>query len=689
MRFKPKPNDILSMFGERYVVQPLPSAPHIPYSSEGGRAFVYQLKDQKGDYFALKVFKRKFRGAGLVDSTQHLAQIEKFEGLRAASRRVLPPGAAIIEKHPDLVYAMLMPWISGSTWFDVLVNARDKGTYFNSEFAVKLSAQFLKVMAALEQEGYAHSDISQGNLIIGQQQPEVELLDLEDMYLPGAPPPAQDYRGSPGYRHRSGDQGATTWCSEGDRYATAVMAAEMLLLTNQKAARLATDTGYFQNHCQDPVGQERFEAAKDTLRNIAPGFTELFQKAWHSESLGDCPKIADLREAINETTAKTITIDVAPPPEVPGVVWEKQNGNQPTQTVVIDPPQAPPASSRTKQAPEGFWSSGPASTPPPEPQPATMQPPPSSQPEIWVIVIAIVVLILLLVWFFSGSGQQTQGNSTAPEPSPTSQLSVADSSNQKGIPASPKPKPTIAAQSEQGATSNEDALIIQTIDGDWQFSIGNLDSALTIKSGVGEFVSESLYVVEQEVSAVAPPGGLKGILLKGETPVLGGTRIRPSGYAADEILIQWRPDGSFKAWDRDNVNVKRWEVLTVKSFNPAPDWEGPESDYLTARNIAGNWQFSNFSVKRYAASLVFRKGRGVFTTQTSLNVTQQARAEVAGQGILVRCSNPTLSRENVRAPDFNPDMLFFQRQPGGAFKVWIRDGVSVKDWSPIRVKSHP
>lgn len=684
------------MFGERYVVQPLPSAPHIPYSSEGGRAFVYQLKDQKGDCFALKVFKRKFRGASLADSTHHLAQIEKFEGLRAASRRVLLPGETIIEKHPDLAYAMLMPWISGSTWFDVLVNARDKGTYFNSEFAVKLSAQFLKVMAGLEREGYAHSDISQGNLIVGQQQPEVQLLDLEDMYLPGAPPPAQDYKGSPGYRHRSGDQGATTWCSEGDRYSTAVMAAEMLLLTNQQAASLATDTGYFMSHCQDPVGQERFEMAKDMLRNIAPGFTELFQKAWHSESLSDCPKIADLREAINETAAKTTTINVAPPPKVSGVVWEKRNGNQPTQSVVIGPPQAPPARSRTNEAPEGFWSSGPASTLPPKPQPATTQSLPSPQAKIWVIVIAIVALILLLVWLFSGSGRQTHGNSTWPEPSPTSQLSVADSSNRKGIPAShkgipasPTPETTIAAKSEQSATANEDALIIQAIDGDWQFSGENLDSALTIESGVGEFVSESLYDVEQAVSAFAPPLGLKGILLKGENPALGGTRIHPSSYAADEILIQRRPDGSFKAWDRDNVNVKQWEVLTVKSFNPDSDWEEPESDYLTARNIAGDWQFSNFSVKRYSASLVFRKGRGVFTTQTTLSVTQRARAEVTDQGILVRCSNPMLSQENVRAPDFNPDMLFFQRQPGGAFRVWIRDGVNVKDWSPLKVKSHP
>ncbi len=79
MRFEPKPNEVLSMFGERFVVQPLPSAPHIPYSSEGGRAFVYQLRDQKGEYFALKVFKKRFQSATLADSTKHLAKIENFE----------------------------------------------------------------------------------------------------------------------------------------------------------------------------------------------------------------------------------------------------------------------------------------------------------------------------------------------------------------------------------------------------------------------------------------------------------------------------------------------------------------------------------------------------------------------------------------------------------------------------------
>jgi hypothetical protein len=72
-----------------------------------------------------------------------------------------------------------------------------------------------------------------------------------------------------------------------------------------------------------------------------------------------------------------------------------------------------------------------------------------------------------------------------------------------------------------------------------------------------------------------------------------------------------------------------------------------------------------------------------------MRVIQQARAEITDQGILVWCSNPMLSEEAVRAPDFSPDKLFFQRQTNGVFKVWQRDDVNVNEWTPLEVRSHP
>jgi hypothetical protein len=701
MRFEPKPNDTLILFGERYVVQPHPSASHIAYSSEAGRAFVYQLKGQKGDYFALKVIKPKFRGANLADSPRHLVSIEKFEGLRAANRSVVLPEEPIVKTFPALEYAMLMPWISGSTWFDVLNNAKNHGTYFDSPFAIKLCAQFLNVMAALEQAGYAHSDISPGNLIVGKRHPDVQLIDLEDMYLPGAPAPAEDYTGSPGYRHHSGDQGATTWRSEGDRYATAVMAAEMLVLTNRKLARLATDTGYFASHCLDEDGAKRFDSAKGLLTNTAPGFARLFKQAWFSDSLGDCPKIADLRASLDETPAKPAIRITSSLPKVTGVAWSALDGAKVDATVTVDIEEPISSPSRTAKAPPGFWGNAPQPEQKAEPQ-VTSRPPQQTQPQskVWVIVLAIVALILFLVWLASVSNQGARNNTPSPEPTlavQTTQTPVAISSMRRPIPSptSPAPEATIATQRGQeqdaaaGGGADAGVLTVNAIDGAWVFSTKDWNITLTIKNGVGQFASIMLYALDQTVTSAAPPSGLRGIVLKGAYPTLSGTRIQPSRYAPDEILLLRQTGGSFKAWVRDNVYVKEWETLQVDSFKPGADWEESYGDDLTMKNIAGVWKFSNFSEGKYPAVLVIREGRGIFRTQTAIRVTEQARAEIIDQGILVSCFNPMLSDDGVSAPNFSPDKLLFQRQDDGSFRVWLRDDVTIKNWTHLKVISHP
>jgi serine/threonine protein kinase len=654
MRFEPNPNDTLSIFGERYVVQPHPCVPRIPYSSEAGRAVVYQLKDQKSEYFALKVFRPKFRSANLADLSQHLVRIENFEGLRAAHRRVVLPGAHIVEKFPDLKYAMLMPWISGTTWFDMLIKAKDHETYFSTAGAVKLCAQFLKVMAAIEQAGYAHADISQGNLIVGNQHPDVQLIDLEDMYMPGAPTPAEDYRGSPGYRHRSGDQGATTWCSEGDRYATAVMAAEMLLLTDRGAARLATDTGYFAGHCQDEDGKERFDLARGVLAKIAPEFTPLFEQAWFSDSLSDCPKIADLHKSLNEISSKT-EIKITAPMLGP-VTWKPWDGLHKGEAIHKDNSSQSNQRGQAAKPPRGYWEER------PQPEKSVKLPPLTQQQSLLktlAIVIAIVASIFFLLWIISGSNRGARNNF-------------------------PQPAATLVNQRMQ--TPDAGALRINGIDGVWKFYADGHESTLMINKGFGRFESISLYLIDQSVTSVALPRKVKGILLKGENPVLAGTQIRPSNYVADEIFIQRQSDGSWKAWNRDIVG--EWETLQVESFKPDFDWEESKGEYLTTKNIAGIWQFSNFSSK-YPAALSFGQGQGIFRTQIAMKVTQQARAEITDQGILVSCSNPMLSEDAVEAPNFSPDRLFFQRQTDGSFKVWLKDDVNIKDWTTLKVISHP
>ena len=90
------------------------------FGQEGRKAIVYQVQ-RDSELYALKVFKRQFRGAYLVDICRKLARLV-LRGLEVCARRCLTQATAeaAIEEHPELEYAVVMPWIQGATWFDII-----------------------------------------------------------------------------------------------------------------------------------------------------------------------------------------------------------------------------------------------------------------------------------------------------------------------------------------------------------------------------------------------------------------------------------------------------------------------------------------------------------------------------------------------------------------------------------------
>ncbi len=149
----------------------------------------------------------------------------------------------------------------------------------------------------------AHTDLSPGNVVFELGSCDVQLLDLEDMYMPAAPG-AKVALGSQGYRHPSGDtSGENFWRPEGDRYAAAVLAAEILVLSNRDLARLATDEGFFTDHRLCAQASSRFDEAKALLSKVAPTFAAVFERAWLAETLNECPRVSELYEAAREDAA--------------------------------------------------------------------------------------------------------------------------------------------------------------------------------------------------------------------------------------------------------------------------------------------------------------------------------------------------------------------------------------------------
>lgn len=120
--FNPAPGQAISLFDEEFTVEPHPKVPSIAYAREGGRGTIYEVCDTRGQAFALEVFKRRAQRTDQSRTTQRLRAYAGMRGLRAAYRRVVPGAAS--GGSEALAGSLLMPWIDGDTWFDVLQRAK-------------------------------------------------------------------------------------------------------------------------------------------------------------------------------------------------------------------------------------------------------------------------------------------------------------------------------------------------------------------------------------------------------------------------------------------------------------------------------------------------------------------------------------------------------------------------------------
>lgn len=435
--FDPSVGDVIRLFGDEFVLQEHPAARGMVFAAEAGRATVYQVRDRQRRPWALKVFFPKFRTPRVIESTKHLRSVESFEGLMAASRRVVTPDEGDARTIPELHYSVLMHWVPGRTWYDLLEIAGSSGRekpIHRITVARQLTSRFLTVMDRLEESGIAHTDISAGNVTVEHNAKDTQLLDLEDMYLPQGSAPVVTTTGTPGYSHPNVISPENTWQAAGDRYATAVLSAELLLMANKQFAKDATSNGYFTGHRNDPPAQSRFTVAEPYLRDVAPSFAKLVVEAWTSDSLKACPRIRQLHEAARKDWStirvptpagtKPTTAPVqdpvstsAPPPDRGRVWFEKESkvsfSNEPAAPRVNAPkrpatppaPPDPPPSARPQQPgstrPRVYFESSPV--PPQTTTPPAATPAPGSSPRTATVIAWLIVIALLLIWLADNS----------------------------------------------------------------------------------------------------------------------------------------------------------------------------------------------------------------------------------------------------------------------------------------------
>ena len=306
MTFQPVPNQEISIDNLVYRVAEHPSAPGIPYGQEGREAIVYQLLAENGETRALKVFRPRFRTPSLVLQADRIAPLDSLPGLQVCQRVVLTPSRheALLKSHPDLIYAVLMPWVEGFTWQELLLENRE----LVPEQSLTIARAISKMLLAMEERGIAHCDLSASNLILSTDlsSPSVGLVDVEGMHTPDLSRPKTLPAGSPGYAHQTAPQGL--WSTEADRFAGAVLMAEILGWSIAEVREAAWGENYFppQEMQQD---NDRYQTLVTSLRaHWGDDVASLFTRAWHSDTLTDCPTLGEWLVALPDEVLTPVVI---------------------------------------------------------------------------------------------------------------------------------------------------------------------------------------------------------------------------------------------------------------------------------------------------------------------------------------------------------------------------------------------
>lgn len=294
--FNPGPNESLTIAGYNYIVKPHPSVPAFAFGQEGRKAFVYQIGGgPNNELYALKKFKVAYRLPELVDVCDSLARFAQWRGLEVCGRQCLHQGIHddVLSEYPDLEYAALMPWITGSTWYDIVISA----TPLSRLEAMTFANATAQVLASLEEAGLAHCDIAAPNIIINGTTGRAHLIDVEDLYVPGFPAPSALPAGTEGYAHLTSPEGL--WKASGDRFAGAVIMAEMAGWHDPRIRKQADEEHYFAGN-EMQQDSPRYQLMREVLTDLNPTLSDLFEQAWLSPTLEDCPPLKTWAEAVSE-----------------------------------------------------------------------------------------------------------------------------------------------------------------------------------------------------------------------------------------------------------------------------------------------------------------------------------------------------------------------------------------------------
>jgi predicted flap endonuclease-1-like 5' DNA nuclease len=284
------------------------------YCQAGARGWIYKVRETRsGNFYALKVFAHMFRNETLHASCEALNLVADLPGMEACGRILIQAEThpRLVARYPAADHSVLMTWIEGETWQDVVVLGDQAGEGDNPpplspEECQTLALDVAHVLAELERNGYTHCDIAGANLIFQRKRKAT---------------------------------------SAGDRFAGAVLLAEIMCWHDPMIRRVRDQISYFAD--DDPSKPEawRKESLVKALEASYPStLVYLFEAAWRSENLEGCPLLRSWKSALLECVPERLhppRLRADPVPEEPG--WEPLPADVFSVGAEAEPPLPPPA----------------------------------------------------------------------------------------------------------------------------------------------------------------------------------------------------------------------------------------------------------------------------------------------------------------------------------------------------------
>lgn len=311
MSFQANVGDRLTFRGKSYRVSEHPASPGSAYAVQGRQSVVYQLIAVGAGVqarYALKVFEPRYRMPALVSVNDYFLTLAGVPGLSVCNRQIVNAthDGDLLRQHPDLSYAVWMPWVDGLTWMETMLT----GAELTAEESLRLARALAQTLVRMEERGLAHCDLAGGNVILSAStanspvsQP-VELVDVEQFYAAQLPQPPEMAPPVAGYNYR---KGKARWRADADRFAGAIMLAEMLGWCDAEVRKLAWGEHYF-----DPKEMQQDTERYQTLRRVirerwGKSAAALFKRAWRSETPAECPTFLEWLSALSYTPAAAET----------------------------------------------------------------------------------------------------------------------------------------------------------------------------------------------------------------------------------------------------------------------------------------------------------------------------------------------------------------------------------------------